>query len=468
LRQKRIQAAILRRDLNRFVHESWPIVEPAQDLIWGIHLDAMCLHLAAVAAGLIKKLIISIPPGHAKSLICAVLFPAWLWASRPQWRGLFASYAQDLAIRDSVRSRRLIQSEWYQELFRRNWGIESDQNIKSWFENTERGLRMALGVRGKGTGYRGECTVVDDALSALEAESEKARKRVCEWHDKTYSSRLNDKRHNPQIVVGQRLHAKDLTGHLLSKDAGWVELRLASEYEPDHHCSTPIWSDPRTEEGQLLFPELFPREVIEEIKVELGPRAYRAQHQQRPESKDGNLFHRDWWQFWTVLPDHDELSWVRSIDCNFKKTSDGSYICDQLWAYKGSLRWLVDQLLYRDDFWPMLTRTKSMLDNPLWRLATTTLVERAANGEAVISALHAEIEGIDGPKPTVSKYARAAAATPPVASGQVFLPANAHWTEHFIDEHADFPSAPHDDQVDATSQALTWIRANQYELWSGY
>ena len=457
----------LRRGFTDFVRAAWPIVEPEQDLIWGIHLDAMCLHLAAVAAGLIRKLIVSVPPGHAKSLTCAVFFPAWRWASRPGWRALFASYANDLAIRDSVRCRRLLSSDWYLKTLRRRWKMRGDQNVKSYFENTDNGLRMALGIKGKGTGYRGECTVVDDALSAQDAESAAERRRVRDWHDKTYSSRLNDKRTNPQIVVGQRLHILDLHGHLLGK-GGWEELRLASEYEPDNHCSTSIWSAPRTSAGQLLFPELFPRSVIEEIKIELGPRAYSAQHQQRPSSEAGNLFRREWWQRWTVMPDLNEVNFLRSIDCNFKETTSGSFCADQLWAYKGALRWLVDQQLYRADFWPMLERTKAKLSDPLWARAGITLVEEAANGYAVISALHEVIPGLDKSRPTKSKVARARAVTPQVAAGQVMLPADGEWVEHYIEELAEFPNAPHDDQVDATSQALEYLRWQQYEIWSGY
>jgi hypothetical protein len=122
-----VRAEKARRSLYEFVLQAWPIVEPATPFVNGIHVEAICQHLQAVSEGKIGNLIINVPPGHAKSLLAAVLWPAWHWISRPATRWLFASYSSTLSVRDSVRCRRLIESEWYQEL----WGARLSAESRS-------------------------------------------------------------------------------------------------------------------------------------------------------------------------------------------------------------------------------------------------------------------------------------------------------------------------------------------------
>src|SRR5579862_1072009 len=118
-----IQAEMARRQLKDFVRLAWPIVEPSKAFIPNWHIDAICTHLQAVSEGHIKHLVITIPPGHAKSLIVSVLWPAWQWIRKkpdvlrgpdgPGSRGIYCSYDVQLAIRDSRRCRSLLASEWY-------------------------------------------------------------------------------------------------------------------------------------------------------------------------------------------------------------------------------------------------------------------------------------------------------------------------------------------------------------------
>jgi hypothetical protein len=104
-----------RRTLHEFVVQAWPLLEPATPFVEGMHVRAVCEHLQAVAQGRLRHLIINIPPGHAKSLLTAVFWPAWVWIDHPEARWLFSSYREPLATRDSVKCRRLIESDWYQE-----------------------------------------------------------------------------------------------------------------------------------------------------------------------------------------------------------------------------------------------------------------------------------------------------------------------------------------------------------------
>src|ERR1041385_716874 len=164
-----------RRSLKAFVMQAWPILEPSTEFVEGIHVDAVCSHLQAVTEGKIQHLIINIPPGHAKSLLAAVFWPAWVWIDHPETRWLFSSYREPLAIRDSLKCRRLIESDWYQRRWGNRFQLRGDQNQKQRFENDRTGYRIVVPMSA-GTGERGDYVVVDDPHSVEQAESDREGK----------------------------------------------------------------------------------------------------------------------------------------------------------------------------------------------------------------------------------------------------------------------------------------------------
>lgn len=472
-----VRAERARREFAIFVEDAWPIVEPSAPFILGKHLDALTAHLQAVADGEIRNLLINIPPGHAKSLIVSVLWPAWMWAREtqadraggPGWRCLAASYAAELAIRDSVKCRALVESEWYQHAFVRDrWKLSSDQNVKSYFQNTKMGFRASLSVGGKTTGFRGNAIVVDDPLNALDAHSKAARDTAILWWDQAMGNRLNDLRKGARVVIMQRLHEEDLSGHLL-RQGGWVHLCLPTEFEPERKCVTPIgWSDWRTKPGELLFEALFPADVIAAEKRRLGSLGFAGQHQQRPSAADGTLFKRSWWKRWhragdfvpegvesRLLPDRFDEQFL-SVDAAFKETSSSDYVAIGAWGRLGPDKFLLDQVRERLSF----TETvKAILDLVAkYPLARSKLIEDKANGSAVIDVLRKKVPGIIAVNPEGGKEARAAAISPEVEAGNVFVPLQAQWVADYLEEHAAFPNGAHDDQVDQTSQALLRLK----------
>lgn len=216
--------------LREFIKEAWHVVEPATPFVNGWHLDAIADHLEAVTNGHIRNLIINIPPRCMKSLSCCVFWPAWEWIRFPEQRWLFASYASDLSIRDSVKCRRVVQSPWYQ----RHWGdvyqLSGDQNAKQRFETTRGGARLSTSVGGVLTGEGGSRLVVDDPHHALDVHSDTMRQSAIDWWDQVMSTRGNNPKTVSKLVVMQRLHTDDLTGHLLER-GGYEHLCLPMEYE---------------------------------------------------------------------------------------------------------------------------------------------------------------------------------------------------------------------------------------------
>lgn len=292
-----IERELCARGLKDFIRSAWPVCEPAVDFVKGWHLDAICEHLEAVSRGDIRNLLLNMPPRHMKSLAVSVFWPVWEWISRPDRRWLFSSYAQSLSIRDSLKCRRLIDSPWFQARWSDRFKLTGDQNQKVRFENDKTGYRIATSVGGLGTGEGGDRIVVDDPHNVLEKESDLIRESTLIWWDETMSTRGNDPKTVAKVIVMQRVHEKDLSGHVLEQ-GGYVHLRLPAEYEVSQKCITQIgWKDPRKSEGELLWPERIGEKEIADFKLRLGPTGYAGQFQQRPTPAGGGRFRQAWFRY---------------------------------------------------------------------------------------------------------------------------------------------------------------------------
>jgi len=216
--------------LSEFIRQAWTVLEPSTPYIHGWHIDAICLHLEAVSKGWIRNLLINLPPRHMKSLTVSVFWPCWEWATRPELRWLFVSYAESLSLRDSVKCRRLIQSQWYQA----NWGhkfhLMGDQNAKERYDNSASGYRLATSVNGSNTGEGGDRICVDDPHNIRERESDVIREGCLQWWDEVMPTRLNNPKTGTRVIVAQRVHERDLSGHVLEQ-GGWEHLCLPAEFE---------------------------------------------------------------------------------------------------------------------------------------------------------------------------------------------------------------------------------------------
>ncbi len=473
-----LDAELSRRSFKRFIVEAWSILEPQMPFRENWHVDAIAQHLEAVARGQISRLVINIPPGHAKSMLAAVLWPAWIWTWIPSFRGLFSSYSGDLAIRDSVKCRSVVESQWYQERFCQDWRLSSDQNVKGFFQNTQTGFRLSLSVGGKTTGFRGRLCLVDDPLNATDAPSKLARDAAINWWDQGMSTRLDPG--GALVIIQQRLHEDDLAGHALAQ-GGYEHLMLPSEYDPKRATVTSLGTpDPRKESGELLFPTMFTEEVLKEAKIRLGSDGYAGQHDQLPTPPGGGMFKKKWWRFWRWKEDApfggerpkgcneyptkliQKLAWkwdsvVMSVDCTFKsveasKGKDPDYVVITVWGCKDADRFLLYRFRKRVGFGDTCDAIREASRE--FPNAYRKLVEDKANGSAVIETLQGEISGIIAVDPEGGKEARANAVAPQVESGNVYLPESAPWLDEWVGEFASFPRGKHDDQVDSMTQAL--------------
>lgn len=439
--------------LHSFTKLAWHVVEPKQPFVDGWHIRAICEHLEAVTRGEIRNLIISVPPRHMKSIAVAVMWPAWVWLRDPSKRWIFSSYGGSLSVRDSIKCRRVIESPIYKDTFDLDWKLSDDQNMKTRFNNTKTGYRIATSVGGTGTGEGGDFIVVDDPMKATEAESEVARQNVVDWWDNEMSTRGNNPATFAKVIIMQRLHQNDLAGHCI-KQGGYEVLRLPAEFDCKPSVTSIGWEDPRRERGELLWPERFTKEALEPLKKTLGSRGTASQLQQDPKASGDGLFKRKHWKFYKELPARGQ--WLRIIqfwDTAQKPGISNDYSVGATWIETMSGYYLAD--LIRDKFeYPQLKQTiKSYAAK--WQV-NGVQIEDKASGISLIQDLRQEttlpiIAYDPGQK---DKQVRAAAATPSVESGNCFLPEGAKWVEDFISEHESFPDGDNDDQVDTTSQMV--------------
>jgi phage terminase large subunit-like protein len=310
LQEKRERREAATEYLAEFVKQAWHIMEPDTPLLWNWHLDCICAHLEAVTFGLIRRLIINVPPGHMKSLITSVFWPAWMWLREPGTRILCASYGLDLAIRDATKTKDLVLDDWYRETFQPEWNIRTDSKAKQNYQNTARGSRKSMSVGSGTTGNRGHGVIIDDPLSIMDGFSEAKRSEASTWLFQAAQNRLSDPRTGWLVMIMQRVHHEDPTGTALQKKVDkWEHVCLMSEFEEERRFRTLLadlppehlyyerfqkWgTDLRQKEGELLFPEFFTDEVIEGQKEALQAVAYAGQHQQRPTPAQGNIFQAD-------------------------------------------------------------------------------------------------------------------------------------------------------------------------------
>lgn len=441
-----------RESLAAFVKYFWSVVEPGTPLEWNWHLDVICRALERVTRRECLRLVICIPPGHMKSLLVSVFWPAWEWLDHPERRKQFFSNDDALVLRDSRRTRDILTSDRYMQMV--DWRLKRDQNEKANFENTQGGFRQCMSIRAKVTGKRADDQIVDDPYDAKElmGHPEKVRERMLEiltiWDD-TLASRLNDPRTGARVIIMQRLHENDLAGECIRR--GYDAVVLPTEFDPERAHP----EDPRTKRGELLFPKRFPQHIIDEKKKR--PQSFAAMDNQRPVAADGGLFKKEWF----VEYDEDPYSIrsragqvILSVDCTFKDSSTSDYVAIGAWARVGPDLLLLDQVRAQMDFPATCSAVESM--HAKWR-PRHVLVEEAANGHALIQVMKKKIPGIIGFKPKASKYARAQVAADYFESGNILTPSKRHAlfdVDAYKAELLVFPNGANDDQVDQTSQAV--------------
>jgi predicted phage terminase large subunit-like protein len=484
-------AWVAERSLLEFTQDGWRYVEPSQfQLNW--HIEAICDHLMAIARGELRRAIFNIPPRHMKSLGSCVFFPAWTWMQDPDSgktghgfavkpgtlmgpgvKFMYLTYDQGLSTRDSVKTRQLIESDWYQRRWGHRFMLRPDQNTKTRFDNMHGGHRIATSNNGMTTGEGGDVVVWDDPHNIKQIESPQILKETLRIWDEVLPTRLNDPKTGVFLVIMQRSSPSDITGHILARETGWTHLCLPAEYEAKHpfpfvtkvkRSSGPdackVWTDPRTE-GEPLWKERFPEDVLAEWSTRLGSHASAGQLGQRPTAREGGLFKRQWFEIVNAAPAACAFHRVRAWDLasSTDVTSDPDYTAGVRMGRDPSTGIFYVDDVVRERWSPGKLETEIVRIAQADGYQTKIRIPQDPGqaGKFQVRVLVSKLAGfvIIAEAESTSKESRADPFAAQCEAGNVKL-VRGPWNEAFIDEHCAFSGAAggHDDQVDGSSSAF--------------
>jgi predicted phage terminase large subunit-like protein len=445
---------LLRHDLYNFAISSFYELNPHANFMENWHLEVIAAKLEACRRGEIRRLIINLPPRQLKSILASVALPAYLLGHDPTKQIICVSYGQDLAEKMARDTRNIMVSPRYKELF--GTRLLSDRCSLNELVTTHNGSRFATSVGGVLTGRGADFIIIDDPLKPEEALSESRRKAVNEWHDNTLLSRLNSKVTGTIVIIMQRLHEDDLIGHVLPQD-DWevVSFPAIADQDEEHRIISPFGERIVTRRaGEVLHPEREPLPQLEKIREAMGEYNFAAQYQQQPIPPGGAMIKSNWLQYYEPEqifgPDYRiTQSWDTATKVN--ELCDFS-VCVTI-ASKDHHYYIVDVFRKRMEF-PDLKRAAVELAKRY--RPSTVLIEDKSSGIQLIQELKAA--GLYTVKPyktpNYEKQMRVHAHTGKFEGGFVYLPKRAPWLEDYVRELTGFPNTKHDDQVDATVQAI--------------
>ena len=483
--KKEKERRLAETSVYEFTRQAWHVIEPGKPFIDSWHLQTLSEHLEAVTKRQIFRLLANVPPRHTKSILTGVTWPMWEWIELPQEQFLCASYAGPLAIRDNLKARRLITSPWFQDRWGDRFKLSGDQNAKQRFENDHTGYRIATSVGGTATGEGGSRLVLDDPHSAQEAQSEALRETALEWFDMVWSTRLNNPKTDAMVVIMQRLHELDISGHIINDLGDWEHICIPAEYDGVKRKTSLGYYDPRKDIGELICPDRFGRKEIEKLKKLLGDYGSAGQLQQDPNPPGGGILKTRHFQLWPYDESLPQFQFVlQSYDCAYTEDSDNDPNACTVWGlfqHEGTKQMMLIDAWDEYLEYPKL-RKRVIRD---WKLRyggsgsgeektfytrgkrpDRILVEKKASGQSLLQDLRiANVPAIGYNPGNADKIARAHMASPTLELDIIWVPESktnpghhVTWASEFMKQLTKFPVAVHDDYVDTFTQAVIYFK----------
>lgn len=443
------------RTLPAFIEQAWAVIEPGTPYVDNWHIHLIGEYMQAINQGQIKRLIINIPPRNMKSIEATVCYPAWTWIKAPEKRFIKVSYADTLSRKHNILTRDIITSPWYQE----NWGnvfsLKDDVNRQNEFKNSAQGFMFSTSIGGTLTGEGGDVIIIDDPQDPKQANSIAERETVISFFQNKLQTRLNDPENGVIILIMQRLHEKDLTGHILSERLGYEHLKLPAIAPERAAITFPISKKQIVrEEGDILNPARFSRKVLDELKRTMGSMQFAGQFQQSPVPDEGIIFKREWLnKTFRELPAGTTI--IQSWDLPFKNSEASAKCAGIVMARKGAELFILDCVNDKMSFVDSVTAIKDLTKKH--PKARGKVVEDKANGPAIIDFLKKDVPGMIAFNPRGSKEDRALSVAPYFEAGNVYFLEGAPWAGDLREDLRKFPNGTYKDTVDATVQAILYL-----------
>jgi predicted phage terminase large subunit-like protein len=454
--------AALRTDFPSFLRKSVLTLEPGKRFQPNWHIDAIAYRLEQVQRGELTRLIINLPPRNLKSTIASVAYPAFILGNDPTQRIFGISYGTDLADDHARNFRSIVETDWYRRVFP---GMRIKRVDGGDVFTTLGGFRRATSTGAALTGLGGNLFIIDDPIKPADAQSDAQRNSVNDWFSNTLVSRLDDKATGAIVVVMQRVHLNDLTGHLIERSDDWTVLNLAAIAETDEQIPIGPGRFHLRRAGEALHPARESVEILEGLRREHGSDIFSAQYQQAPVPPGGAMIKRDWLRYYDKAPERTyRTKVIQSWDTAAKAGAQNDWSVCTTWLVDGERFYLLDLVRGRYEY-PRLRDTAVALakrDKP-----DAILIEDASTGIVLAQELSKVVTRPVRPIPVErDKQARLYHQQAKFEAGLVWFPKGAPFLPTLEAELLAFPQSKTDDQVDSISQALAYKRKGlSYENW---
>jgi predicted phage terminase large subunit-like protein len=426
-----------KEDFLTYVRKFAPTL--VSDFHMGRHIELLCDRLQKVADGEIKRLMVFLPPRSSKSLVTSKLFPAWYIGRNPNHEIMSVSHSDQLA---------------------------SDFGRRKTNHN---GSYYAAGVRSQIAGRGAHLALLDDVMSEEDSFSEAGRRYIKEWWPSGLRTRLMP--NGAIIIINTRYHFDDLCGWLLKQENDLTE----NKWEV---ISIPAWLDETAAnllglpEGTSYFPEWKPDSVLkvdeQEIRSSNGSRYWDALYMQNPSPEEGGIIKKKWFQWWEYEdpPSCDML--IQTYDTAFSTSKTADYSVIQTWGIfhqmerneygvESAVPCLILLGNVKDRFeYPELRRVAQHLFQK--HRPDVCIVEKKASGQSLIQDMRRAGLPVLEYLPDRDKVSRVYASTPIMEAGRLYIPRGKEWANDLFDESLAFPNGAHDDQVDAMTMAIQYMK----------
>lgn len=433
------------RDYLPYVHgKTWRETKMSRYLA-----DEVQRFLEADTGNAYDILVIETPPQHGKSMTLTETLPSWALGRFPDWRIILGSYNDESAERFARRNKEKVAAHG-QSLF----GIQIGRINRATEFELEQGMGRLIsrGIMSGVTGNPANLMIIDDPIkNRTEADSPSYRKKLWDEWQNSFKSRLAARA--KVIVIATPWHEADMLATMLQTEQNIKLIRLPVEAEEND----PLGRRP----GDSLCPELGKdRAWLEQFKASYlaspdgGQRAWTALYQCAPRVEGGNLVQRSWWRYYDPADTPMFGTEIISVDAAFKDADNNDFVAITVWGKTYNdyyLRYCLNRHL---DFTGTLEAIRQC--RTLYPYARTVIIEDKANGSAIINVLQKEMFCVPV-NPKGGKVARVNAISAAIESGHVYVPKDAPWLGEYLDQWTAFPAGAHDDMVDSSSQALSYL-----------
>lgn len=394
------------------------------------------------------RILLSVPPRHGKSMTITESLPSWFIGRNPNKGVIITAYNADLAeqFEDSNRQK---TKNYGKQIF----GVEvsEQQDNKTLYRlKNKRGGVIGVGINGGLTGNTGSwnLAIIDDPYkNGDEASSKNERDKKDRILRDSIITRLSGKG-SGLLLIMTRWHEDDMYGKL-AKENGWSVINIPCIAEEQDLFLKRI-------EGETLCPQLgFDAEWAKRTKEAVGKRVWNALYQGHPTSEGGNIVEEQHIKYYNEksLPVRFD-KFTQTWDLSFGDGKNSDPVAGQVWGKVGADHYLLKRINKRMDF--NATYTMMKIISAQYPMAIKKIVEKKANGQAIIDTLQNVVGGIVAYNPTESKVSRLTSVLPLFVAGNIYLPDESldPYINDFVEQLVEFPNGKHDDEVDAMTQYL--------------